>query len=286
MSLSGVALVWSAAAVILIFREMARVKREKQGLGAPVRRAPLLQGPEVAERAATFGLKLTRYDEHVSVHNEGRGTLEAELGPGAALCLQVGGSLEVVTEVLISGLPGELRLRSSRGPREHPIGDPSFDSLFAFDGTLWSTRGALTPSARSALRELLLLGGEGASLSLSQGQLRLKPGSSGASALAQSHLPALLQQARLLVAELRPQPGEGWLRDAARHDPVAGVRAGALRELLEAPLIPDVRALLAGARQDPADEVRLLAGLALADRAVLDEVSDGVLWDEVARREA
>jgi HEAT repeat protein len=194
------------------------------------------------------------------------------------------GKYERGTKIVVTGLghgAGGLSLRREGfataiekglvGEREIEIGDRAFDDEYYVQGQAPLALAILDPETRGRVAGLLrgrIAGPEPAEVhaSLADGVLEVRVKESGFTGNRErvpEILAGVLQVARLLVA---PRDVAARIAANMRAEPEAGARLkGVLMLAREFPKHPATRETLLAARQDPSEEVRLRAAMALGE---------------------
>jgi hypothetical protein len=165
------------------------------------------------------------------------------------------------------------------------IGEKAFDASAYILGSMPLVRALLDAPTRRALSPLFQ--GEipcgdrsgdrvGARVAVSDGELRAEIPGRGFGG-SHGRLPEVLKTLLAAAGRLRrPEDIPGRLAENVRRDPVPGVRVANLVTLVrQYPNIPETRAALKAGLEDPSDEVRLKAAIALGDegRVALLEIA-------------
>jgi HEAT repeat protein len=181
------------------------------------------------------------------------------------------------------------------GEREIEIGDSSFDEEFYVQGRAPLAFALLDPETRRRLTALLRNrialptgGWVDVSASLSEGVLEVRVKESGVSGNRErvpDILAVVLEVGRRLVA---PRDVAARIAENLRTESAAGTRVELVKVLArEFPRHPATRDALLAACQDPSEEVRLRAGIALGEdgrQTLLDLVSGAGVVDSCAAR--
>ena len=237
-----------------------RVAAERAGLvGVEEAEGGIFEGEFVAGRSADLHVRLESYRHGKYEH--GTKIVVTGLGHGA-------GGLSLRREGLSTAFE-----KRFIGEREIEIGDPSFDEEYYVQGQAPLALALLDPGTRRRLASLLrgrvaVAGREPVAVdpSLSDGILEVRVKESGFSGNRErvpEILAGVLEVARLLVA---PRDLAARIASNLRAETEAGARRrGVLMLAREFPQHPATREALLAAREDPSEEVRLRAAVALGE---------------------